>query len=83
MQEDDAGGGAGSGAGSGTGRIGGIRRDPANRPGDRPQVAGVLLREPGIEEARSLRTWKSKKPLSDKTNLFLKTMNRTITEVIS
>ncbi|WP_199230999.1 hypothetical protein [Azospirillum sp. TSO5] len=79
MQEDDAGGGARSG----TGRTGGIRRDPADRLGDRPQVTGVLLREPGIEEAGSFRTGKSKEPLSNKTDLFLKTMNRTITEVIS
>jgi hypothetical protein len=79
VQEDDAGGGARSG----TGRTGGIRRDPADRLGDGAQMTRVLLREPGIKEARSFRAGKSKKPLSNKTDLFLKKMNRTITEVIS
>ncbi|MCP1614126.1 hypothetical protein J2848_005829 [Azospirillum lipoferum] len=73
MQEDDAGGGRDGGR---------FRRDPADRSGDRPQVTGILLGEPGIEESRSFRAWKSKKPLSDKADLLLKTMNGTITEVM-
>ncbi|WP_148294258.1 hypothetical protein [Azospirillum sp. B506] len=44
---------------------------------------GVLLAEQRVEEGRSFGAWKSKKPFSDKADLFLKTMNSTIAEVMS
>ncbi|WP_451988223.1 hypothetical protein [Azospirillum endophyticum] len=46
-------------------------------------MTGIVFREPGIEEARSFRAWKSKKPLPDKADLSLKSMDSAIAEMIS
>ncbi|WP_376967437.1 hypothetical protein ABNQ39_35150 (plasmid) [Azospirillum sp. A26] len=45
-------------------------------------MACVLLGEAGIEEGRSFGAWKSKKPFPNEPDLFLKTMNRTVTEMM-
>ncbi|WP_455176156.1 hypothetical protein [Azospirillum largimobile] len=46
-------------------------------------MAGVLFRKPGIEETRPFRAGKSKKPFPDEADLFPKSMNRAVFEVIS
>jgi hypothetical protein len=46
-------------------------------------MTGVLFPEPGIEETRPFRAGEPKKPFSDKADLLLKSMNRSISEMVS